>query len=157
MIDGFTINRIAHDEQLDFDVAREKYVCSLCSCYSKVLGCCLYGTVSRLLHALHYLSGRFSGIEIFEPLLEGNVCHSDLTRHDLKILPFFFEDVISCNKKFEIRKDDRDYKVGDIFFLNEWDPDNGYTGRSFYGQISYVLRDIQEYGLMEGYVIFGWK
>lgn len=76
--------------------------------------------------------------------------------HDLKILPQYFEDVISGKKKFELRKNDRDYKVGDMFVLREWNPEKGYTGRDFIHCIGYILKDCPEFGLMDGYVIFGW-
>ena len=77
-------------------------------------------------------------------------------KHDLKILPQYFEDVMCGRKKFEIRKNDRDYKVGDIFILREWGPERGYTGRSFIRSIIYILDSCPEYGLMDGYIIFGW-
>lgn len=78
-------------------------------------------------------------------------------QHDIKILPQYYEDVISGKKSFEIRKNDRDYKVGDVFVLREWDSDHGYTGRSYANVIKYVLKDCPEYGLQDGYCIFGWK
>ena len=78
-------------------------------------------------------------------------------RHNLKILPIYFEDVLSGKKSFELRKDDRYYNVGDMFILREWDPDKGYTGRDFTDVISYIIRDCPGYGLMDGYVIFGWQ
>ncbi|EGO5031448.1 MULTISPECIES: DUF3850 domain-containing protein [Bacteria] len=36
------------------------------------------------------------------------------TIHELKILPEYFEAVVSGNKRFEIRKNDRNYKNGNI-------------------------------------------
>lgn len=75
--------------------------------------------------------------------------------HDLKILPRYFKLVSSGVKRFEIRKDDRNYKAGDLFVLREWDG-KSYTGRTFVQSISYVLRDVPEYGLEEGYCIFCW-
>lgn len=39
--------------------------------------------------------------------------------HQLKIESAFFEDVISGKKTFEIRKNDRDFMVGDFLALNE--------------------------------------
>lgn len=77
-------------------------------------------------------------------------------KHDLKILPEYFEDVASGKKKFELRKNDRNYKVHDMFVLREWLPDKGYTGRDYINEIRYIMKDGQEYGLVEGYIIFGW-
>ena len=43
--------------------------------------------------------------------------------HDLKIEKKYFNDVIAERKKFEVRKNDRDYQVNDILSLNEYDKD----------------------------------
>ena len=76
--------------------------------------------------------------------------------HELKISPKYFEDVGANKKKFELRKDDRDYQVGDLIALKEYE--NGeYTGREIkYFPIVYILRDVPEYGLKEGYCILGF-
>ncbi len=76
--------------------------------------------------------------------------------HELKILPQYFEEVWNENKTFEIRKDDRNYKVGDTLRLLECD--NGfYTGRECNRTISYILRGVEQYGLKEGFVILAMK
>jgi hypothetical protein len=75
--------------------------------------------------------------------------------HEIKILPKYFTAVSFGIKKFELRKDDRGYEVGDTVILEEFG-DEGYTGRWKAVKISYVLRDCPEYGLMPGYCIFGW-
>lgn len=49
--------------------------------------------------------------------------------HELKISPEYYMDVVSGVKPFEIRKNDRDFKVGDCVKLNEYDAENGYTGK----------------------------
>lgn len=72
-----------------------------------------------------------------------------------KILPKYFDEVIRDQKKFEIRKDEDDLEVGDAVILKEWDGKR-YTGREISRSIEYILRDVPEYGLMPGYVIFGW-
>lgn len=72
-----------------------------------------------------------------------------------KILPKYFDAVIRDRKKFEIRKDEDDLQVGDTVVLREWDGKR-YTGREISRSIEYILRDVPEYGLMPGYVIFGW-
>lgn len=42
--------------------------------------------------------------------------------HDLKIHPEHFKPVWCGEKTFEIRFNDRDYKVGDLLDLHEFDP-----------------------------------
>lgn len=71
-----------------------------------------------------------------------------------KILPEYFQKVLTGEKTFEIRKDEDDAKVGDIIELYEFE--NGeLTGRVCDRIISYVLRDAEEYGLKEGFAIYG--
>jgi hypothetical protein len=43
-------------------------------------------------------------------------------KHDLKIWPQYFVEVAAEQKTFEIRKNDRDYQVGDVLRLREWEP-----------------------------------
>lgn len=74
--------------------------------------------------------------------------------HALKILPNYFEDVISGRKTFEIRKNDRDYKVGDLLALNEWTGET-YTGRSCLVTVDYIIDD-KDF-CKEGYVIMSIK
>lgn len=72
-----------------------------------------------------------------------------------KILPKYFIEVIKDNKHFEIRKDEDNAQVGDILVLKEWD-DGKYTGNETVITITYVLRNVPEYGLQDGYCILGW-
>lgn len=81
-------------------------------------------------------------------------------RIELKILPEYYKQVRIHRKTFEIRKDDRDFEVGDILELREWDGQN-YTGHMTRREITYILRDAKEYGLDDGYCILalqtpGW-
>ena len=69
-----------------------------------------------------------------------------------KILPEYFKAVHHREKTFELRKDDSDYQVGDMLRLREWDGEK-YTGNITFKQITYILRDCPEYGLMPGYCI----
>lgn len=49
--------------------------------------------------------------------------------HELKSHPIPFRDVINGIKKYEIRVDDRDFRVGDVLMLLEWFPDlQKYSG-----------------------------
>mgnify|MGYP002763182630 FL=1 len=78
-------------------------------------------------------------------------------QHDLKILPKYFKAVKAGKKKFELRKNDRDYKVGDEIHLEEWEPIGEYTGRDIVKEITYVLKNCEEFGLKNGYCIIGWR
>ena len=59
--------------------------------------------------------------------------------HDLKILPEWFNSVVSGVKTFEIRKDDRNYNPRDVLLLREWDG-KAYTGRTCKADVTMVLR-----------------
>lgn len=75
--------------------------------------------------------------------------------HELKISPKYFEDVRNGMKRFELRRDDRDFKVGDLITLKEYE-NGSYTGREIKNMpIVYILRNAQEYGLKAGYCILG--
>lgn len=73
--------------------------------------------------------------------------------HKLKIQSQYFWDVMAGKKTFEIRKNDRDYSVGDAVILREWD-NNSYSGREMSARITYMLDD-NFVGIVPGYVILG--
>lgn len=77
-----------------------------------------------------------------------------LCDHELKCWSPSFYDVCTGRKTFEIRKNDRDYKVGDILLLREW-TGTGYTNDAWRGRITYLLEDAQQFGLREGFVVLG--
>lgn len=92
--------------------------------------------------------------------MDDSISRYDLNRgyveHRLKLLPEYYEAWAEHKKSFELRKDDRDYHVGDHVWLCEWDGEK-YTGRSIsIIPIKYILRDCPEYGLMPGYCILGF-
>ena len=60
--------------------------------------------------------------------------------HELKILPEYFEPIVDGKKTFEVRKDDRQYQVGDILILRETNG-HSYTGREVRVVVTYILRD----------------
>lgn len=59
-------------------------------------------------------------------------------QHILKIQPEYFQAVLDRKKTFEIRLNDRDYKVGDSIILKEFDYNYGFTGRNLRKTISYI-------------------
>ncbi len=66
---------------------------------------------------------------------------ADRVTHEVKILPEYYADIESGAKKFEYRKDDRGYRVGDIIKLREYLPkEDSYTGNSLEAEITYILK-----------------
>src|ERR1043165_6707366 len=62
--------------------------------------------------------------------------------HDLKISTAYFDPVMSNAKPFEVRNNrDRDFRVGDVLRLREWEMSNGYTSRECLRDVTYVLTD----------------
>lgn len=68
--------------------------------------------------------------------------------HELKIAPEYMAAQLAGVKNFEIRKNDRDYKVGDKLHLCEWDG-AGYTGRDTTVFITYMT----SYQQKDNYVV----
>ncbi len=78
-----------------------------------------------------------------------------MTIHKLKLNAAYYDDSASGIKTFEIRKNDRDFKVGDILELREYvwsglDGKGAYTGSVHWKIITYILDD-KEY-LYEDYI-----
>lgn len=82
--------------------------------------------------------------------MKPNVSPAPERLHDLKCWVGFFQDVIDGRKTFEIRNDDRGYKVGDVLFLREWSPDDKvYTGRNCCRVVTYIT----SWGQSQGHVV----
>lgn len=59
--------------------------------------------------------------------------------HELKSQPQFFSEIKNGYKTHDLRLRDRDYAVGDIVWLREWNPETGeYTGRELIRTITYI-------------------
>jgi ASC-1-like (ASCH) protein len=75
--------------------------------------------------------------------------------HKLKTVQPYFDEVDLGAKTFEVRKNDRNFKVGDFMVLQEWKLEGHfYTGNEIKTIITYILAD-EEY-CKEGYVIIGF-
>lgn len=77
-----------------------------------------------------------------------------------KVLPEYYKGIRTHKKMFELRKDEDNIKPGDILVLREWDGEK-YTGGKTRREVTAVLHDCPEYGLMDGYCILslqtpGW-
>lgn len=78
--------------------------------------------------------------------------HDRKIEHDVKTASNFFEDSKSGKKPFELRKNDRGYKVGDFLKMRKY-KDGEYTGETIRKEITYVLEEFE--GLKPGYCILG--
>lgn len=71
--------------------------------------------------------------------LTGEPADSDRV-HYLKCWPPFFDAVVSGAKRFEFRENDRDYQVGDVLALADWDPQTAkYSGRHANVRVTYLF------------------
>ena len=83
--------------------------------------------------------------------------------HKLKTWPVFFADVESGVKTFEIRKNDRNFQVGDILILEEYDPwelteecqVGKYTGHKLRVIVNYTIRLNRIPGISDGFIGMG--
>lgn len=87
---------------------------------------------------------------------EGALCKSEIGHrldsriHDLKILSEYYHAVKNGSKTFEIRKNDRKFKVGDIVVLKEFD------GKSYVKSdpIIKTIKYITNYNQADDFVVF---
>ena len=82
------------------------------------------------------------------------------TVHDIKVWPDYFDRIEDGSKPFEIRKNDRDYHVGDVLNLQEYAPGpDEYTGRYVVKRVSFLISGDDPmgfaFGLRPGFVALG--
>lgn len=62
-----------------------------------------------------------------------------MTTHVLKIWPIYYDPILDGRKTFEVRRNDRFYKIGDILELREISPlDAEFTKRVCHVKVKYV-------------------
>lgn len=79
--------------------------------------------------------------------------------HELKIKRKYFDAILEGKKTFELRKNDRDYQVGDLIWfivVSDYGSHDGLKHGETY-QITYILNNVPEYGLDKDYCILGIK
>jgi Domain of unknown function (DUF3850) len=79
--------------------------------------------------------------------------HREYRVHQLKTIEPYFSDVKNGLKTFEVRKFDRDFRIGDFLMLTFYDPKTNRLGESIVKRITYMLTD-KPY-VPDGYVILG--
>lgn len=85
--------------------------------------------------------------------------------HSLKTWPEYFRQVKSGEKTAELRKNDRDFRKGDILILEEWRLTifhvtvGQYTGASIKARITHVLagEEGERFGLKPGYAMLSFE
>ncbi len=76
--------------------------------------------------------------------------------HHLKTWRKPYKDIDDRIKSFEVRKNDRDYKVGDSLWLYEWDQKKEqYTGSRTLVTITYIMQGV--FGLPDEICVMGIK
>ena len=72
--------------------------------------------------------------------------------HDLKCWADHFDAILRHEKRFELRKDDRGFRTGDLLALRRYDPlRKCYTGHELLTSVDYVLSGFP--GLEPNYII----
>ncbi len=72
--------------------------------------------------------------------------------HELKTWQEPFQAIWDDLKSFEFRRNDRDFKVGDVLMLKEFIPmHDSYTTRVIIADVKYILKD--SFSIPEGYAI----
>ncbi len=78
--------------------------------------------------------------------------------HQLKTWPQFFDDIEADLKPFEIRNNDRDFKVGDTLILRRFDPlTKKYTGKHLVREIGYITSVDDWSDIRTNLVVLGLK
>lgn len=77
--------------------------------------------------------------------------------HYLRTWPTYFAAVASGEKTFEVRKDDRNFSVGDKLILQDYDPSTKLlSGREEVRVITYKLSG-PGFGIESGFCVLGLK
>lgn len=75
--------------------------------------------------------------------------------HELKVWIDYYADIRDGKKNFEVRYNDRDFQVGDILQLHEYNNlENYYTGYWVTKVVEYILKDTT-FGLKENWIVMG--
>lgn len=92
-------------------------------------------------------------IEKDVPEISENVIETEAkVTHQIKLEEEFFDDAAAGRKSFELRKNDRNYKKGDVLEMEEV-KDGKKTGRKCSKRIVYMMENFE--GLEDGYCILG--
>ena len=93
-----------------------------------------------------------------------------MKQHELKTWGQYFQAIVSGEKTFELRKNDRDFQVGDKLLLKEYnllgithvtqEMKGEYTGAEQMVEVTYILKHEpmkNNFGIERGYCVMGIK
>ena len=70
-----------------------------------------------------------------------------MKNHELKCWPGPFKEIAEGRKNFEYRVNDREFEIGDILTLREFDPKTSlYTGYQISRPVNYILKGNTPFG-----------
>lgn len=76
------------------------------------------------------------------------------TEHEIKIATEYYGRVLSGQKTFEIRENDRDYQVGDTLLMREYDP-RGKDFINYSAPIHAKIVYMTSFQQKDGWVVLG--
>lgn len=75
------------------------------------------------------------------------------TTQRLKTWIEYFQEIKNGNKRFEVRKNNRDFRQGDTLILQEWNNDiKEFTGEEMTFKVGYTLYG-EKFGIKKGYCV----
>lgn len=77
--------------------------------------------------------------------------------HKIKLLLNLCDDVLSGDKNFEIRENDRGYQKGDRVVFEPYNPSDPFVKHPISDKIYEITYVLNGWGLKNGYVVFGIK
>jgi hypothetical protein len=116
-----------------------------------------HNKLTRSIQVIHYTDYK---VYTIDPRIVTKITigETHIQVHPLKTEVKFFDKVADGIKPFEVRKDDRDFQVGDILFLEEYSKNtDSYTGANTCKIVTYILgREPDEIMFVPvGYVVIG--
>lgn len=83
--------------------------------------------------------------------------HNGYATHTVKTWPPYYREVLEGRKRFEVRYNDRNYRIGDVLDLREYLPGSGFTGHRCLRWITYALdpdgANLPGFGIRPGFVV----
>ena len=81
-----------------------------------------------------------------------------MATHKLKVWSEYMDDLLNGKKSFEVRLNDRNFQVGDILILEEYDKEKKeYLSRNLSVEVTYLLNNKVFDAIKEGFVVMAIK